>query len=164
MKQLVILLALVGLGAAAWWGLHPTDEKRVRRTLTALAERATKAPGETTTVMALKLQSLDTLFAPQVDVNVRGFAGNGNYSREELASIVARVRPMFRSIRLVFRDVTVTFPAPNQATAVMTAQLEMEDAEGRRQTDTREIAVCLRREGPTSWGCATFRENQVLER
>jgi hypothetical protein len=164
MRKLVILLVLAGLGVAVWWRLHPTDEKQVRRTLTALAERATKVPGETTTVMAVKLQNLDSLFAPQIEVNVRGFAGNGNYSREELASIVARVRPLFRSMRLVFHDITVTFAAPDQATAVMTAMLDLEDAEGRHQTDTREIAVCLRREATAGWGCAIFREHQVLER
>ena len=163
-KKLLLLVLVTALAGGLYYYFRPTDEKRIRKQVVSLAERVSKNAGESTALMALKLQGLDTLFATQIEVNLKGFShGNGVYQPEELSSLVARFRPGFRSILLTCTDINVTLNTADSATATFTARLRLEDAEGRQSDDIREISANLIKT-EKRWGFSRFAEVAVFER
>ena len=162
-KKLLFLVLAAAVAGGLYYRLRPTDEKRIRKQLAALSERLSKNAGESTTIMALKLQGLDALFAAQVEIDLKGFHGNGVYQQEELASLVARFRPGFRSMHLTFSDLVILIETADSATTTFTARLQVEDVEGKKSEDIREIKARLKK-ADKIWGFTRFEEVAVLER
>jgi hypothetical protein len=154
---------LIAVAAVVIWRLWPRPERAVRKRLAALAEAVSRRPGETNSVMALKMNRLPGLFDDTFEVEIQGFPANGTYSGSEMTSHVARMRPMFSRIDLTFYDVSVAFDGPDRATVELTARLTVERASGDETSDIRELVVTLvRRDG--SWRFSRFREAAVLVR
>lgn len=163
-RNLLLALILAASAAAAWWRLHPSEPRRIRRQLDRLAERVSKAESEGAAVMALKMNALGDLFESEVEVDLADFPGNGTYASSEVASHVARFRPSCRSIALSFHDVRIEIGPPRQAEAALTARLLVSAANGETQSDTRALRVLLHRGEDKTWRCARFEEIRVLQR
>lgn len=165
MTRRSLLLALVLLaGAAAWWLLHPSEPRRVRRQFARLAERVSKTEGEGAAVMALKVNALGDLFESEVEVDLTDFPGNGTYASSEVASHLARFRPTCRRIALSFMDDRISLGPARQATATLTARLQVTATNGDVHDDTRALRVHLHQGEDGVWRFARFEEEAVLQR
>lgn len=162
-RNLLLALILVAVAAAAWWRLHPSELRRIRRQFERLAERVSKTDSESAAVMALKMNTLGDLFQSEVEVELADFPGNGTYASSEVASHVARFRPACRSIALSFADVRITTMSSGQAAADLTARLLVTAANGETQSDTRALHVLLHRGDDKTWRFARFEETRVLQ-
>lgn len=163
-RNLAFVLIVVAAAATAWWRLHPSEARRIRRQFDRLAERVSKAESESTGIMALKMNALGDLFDSEVTVELADFPGNGTYASSEVASHVARFRPACRRIALSFQDVQIEVGPAQEAEATLTARLLVTPASGETQADTRALRVLLQQAEDRTWRFARFAEIEVLER
>ena len=162
-RHLAMIVLAAAIVAALAVRLRPSDTKRIHKQLDRLGARFSREPGESTAVMAAKMHLFGDLFTTAFEVQLLSFAWNGMYSRAEIASHVARIRPRFRSIRLTFPDVDIRLDSPDAAVAIVTARLVVEHADGGVSEDTREVCCALKKL-EDSWLFAGFYEVEVLER
>lgn len=139
-----------------------SPERQVRRRLTTLAERFSKAAGESNSTMALKMYTFSDLFLASVTLDLADFAGNGTYSSSEIGSQASRVRRSFNVIKLDFGGMTVRLDG-EAARASLTADLRIEERSGEVQRDIRELVFDLRHDGD-EWRIGAVREVRVMER
>ncbi len=168
MKKVIVvtllLLFVVAIGVLAYLRLRPNEEKRINKQLNSLAERVSKKPGESNSVMALKMHGLSDLFEPEVSLEIEDFPFNGVFLQNEIASHVARGRSSFRTMSLSFHDIKITLEAPDSATVELTGRLILKLSENKeRNEDTREI-ICRMKKTDKTWRFAGFEEVRVLER
>jgi hypothetical protein len=163
-RKPLILLVLAAIAAVAWWRLHPSETRRVRRQLDRLANCVSKSESEGATALALKMNALGGLFASEVEVNLTDFPGNGTYASSEIPSHVARFRPSCRSIALSFHDLRIEIGPPRQARAFFTARLLVTATNGETQSEMRTVQVLLQRDEDRTWRIARVEEPQVFQR
>lgn len=164
LRTLVVILVLLAVAGGAFWRLRPSEPRRIRRQFDRLSERVSKPEGESSTVMALKMNALSDLFDSHLDVDLADFPGNGTYASSEVASHVARLRPTFRSLGLSFYDVSIEVTGTAQARARFTARLVATVGTGESQDDTRALLATLRKGTDGTWRFARFEETSVLQR
>jgi len=163
-RNVLVMLVLVAAMALAWWRLHPSEPRRIRRQLDRLANSISKSEAEGAAVLALKMNSLADLFESEVEIDLVDFAGNGLYDATELSSHVARLRPSCRAIALSFHDVRIEIGPPRQASAVFTARLLVTASTGETQSETRAVQVRLQRDADKTWRVARVAELPVFHR
>lgn len=162
-KKIALVLVAAATAGVLWWRLHPSDERQVAKQVERLAEVVSKRPGETSSVMALKMNTLPGLFADEFTVALIEFPFNGDFTSSVMTSNVARARGALAELELRFYDITVECASEIEATALFTAQARVRHKEGRPKVETREM-VCGLRKVDRKWRFVSFKEEAVMSR
>jgi hypothetical protein len=123
--QIALWLAVGGLVLLAVRQLLPNDEKRIRKTLLELADKAS-APGSGRALDHLAAAAeVAAFFAPQFEINIETTGVDLAISeRAELIQTVVSARSLPRSARIEFLDIVVNVGTDNKvATAELTARV-----------------------------------------
>lgn len=158
---LAILAAGVCISAYVW--LRDSEQRRIRKQLSALCARFSKPPGESNTVMALKMHTFPDLFADECELDLQNFPGSGVYTPAQIGSYAARVRPGFESISLTFHDSRIRLDSDTDAVVTLTARLTMKPKDSTLTEDIREV-ICRLKKVEDTWRFARFEEVAVLEK
>jgi hypothetical protein len=162
-KKFALALVIAAVAGFLWWRLNPSDERQVAKQVERLAEVVSKRPGETNSVMALKMNVLPGLFADEFTVALVEFPFNGDYTSTVMTSNVARARGALAELELRFYDITAELASETEATALFTAQARVRHKEGKPRVETREM-ICGLRKVEEKWRFTSFKEEVVLSR
>lgn len=124
--QLIWIVAAVILlvaGGYIYYLRNMTDEAKIRDVLETLCDIGTKS-GEGAAATALKLKSLEKIFAPEVDINLDDRIFAGKVKQTELTGDVVRFRAIFDRVKIGMRDLEIKVEGPEQAEAVFTGSLD----------------------------------------
>ncbi len=140
-------LAIAGVAVAVAvtaWQLWPSEARRVRRKLDALASVVNERPHDGLGQIARAAQ-LAQFFTEDVVIDPGRGAGP-IHGRERLLALVSRAPNDGDPFRLAFVDVSVELPGADAATAHLTATLSSRDADtGAENVDAREVELQFRR-------------------
>ncbi len=162
-KATIFIVFVVAAAVGAFLYFRGGEEGKVRKQFERLAFAVSKEPGEGNISMALKMETLPTLFADSCDVEIPQSPLIGQYSPEEITSNATRARMHFSSLTLKFYDMTVEFPEKDRARVEFTARLTG-SAKGEKAVDeVREIAGTLRKIDK-KWLFDPFRVVEVLKK
>ena len=160
-KVAVFVLIAAIAGGVLIRRLCQTEESKIRKRVSALRERVSKTTGESAAVMALKMQTFGELLDDPCEVELQEFPGNGVYTRAEISSRFARIRPRFSALQLTFHDLSIRLRGSDAAEATFTARVVADTRDGENYSGAREI-VCRLHKCDGAWFFARFEEVQVL--
>lgn len=141
-RWIVALAVILLIGVGAYVLLRPTEEKRIRRQLTHLADLAGKSGPENMLTAAGKARSIAGLMGDTVTITGAPLGMPGTYEGEELAAIILQGRMQFDALDPEIHDLEVVLRDPTNATAHFAAQLRG-TARGERVNEVREIRCRL---------------------
>ena len=148
--------AAIAWGAYAWW---PSEERRIRKRLIALADAVNDRPGDGLGLLG-RAARLTSFFDPDVVFDPGGGAAPV-YGREPLIALASR-RPNDRGgLKLSFVDVSVTVNGTT-ASSHLTAMLEWQDANEQPSVDAREATLDWRKSD--QWRIARITAVEPLEK
>jgi hypothetical protein len=145
--RVVLLAALVALGAWLWAILFPSPEKVIRRRLDEVARRVSFTPNEGSLARLAGAQSLAGYFATNVEVNIntREEKQQSFVGRDQITQAAVAARSALGSLNVKFLDVDVTV-APNKQSA--TADLTVDaDVSGQPNAVVQEVKLSLKKTG-----------------
>lgn len=151
-----ILLAAIAWGAYAWW---PSEERRVRKRLAALADTVNDSPRDGLQLVA-RAARLTSFFEPDVVVDPGGGAAPIN-GRESLVALASRAPDARGSFRLSFVDVSVEVTG-TRASSHLTATIEWQAAGEPPSVDAREVMLDWRK--TDAWRIARVTAVEPLEK
>lgn len=132
---------------AAWWFFHENPEAEVQEAHDELSRLLSKTEGETATSMLVHARLIQGLFAENCDVTGDAEMLVGSYTREDMVSTIIQLQAMFTSIDLTFHELTIEFPAEDDAlvnfTAVLIGRSTM--TEGEEAAETRGVVSRMRK-------------------
>ena len=116
--QIILLVAIIGLGFWLWTVLFPSPEKIVRSRLNALAKAISFKSGTGSLANAYNAQKAAEFFTLDVDVevNLAGFEPITLHGRDEVLQIAMAARGRLTSLKVDFPDMNITF-GPDENTA-----------------------------------------------
>ncbi len=137
------IAALVVILAIAWaaYTFWPSEERRVRKRLAALADTVNDAPRDGIQVIARGAR-LASFFDPDVVLNL----GEGHApiaGREQLVALASRA-PNQDGFRISFVDVTVTVSG-DTASSHLTVTVQWQEPNGQPNVDAREATLDWRK-------------------
>ena len=156
-RGVLVALAVLAIGAYLFW---PTDERRVRRRLEALAEAVNERPTDGIGIVAHAAQ-LALYFTPDVVLDPGHRAGPIR-GRERLIALASRAPAGGAAFEVDFVDVSVTVDgdtASSRLTATLTTRANAAEPAA---VDAREVEVQWRRED--EWRIARITLVDPLER
>lgn len=159
MKRILIGLLLLAIAIVVAVRVLPSEEKRVRKQLTLLSKAVAKAPEESPITSAARLQKLRTLFAENCRLETHISWFSGEFTGEELASLIARTRLLFSTLSLRIYDLNVEFPGDDSATVRLTTRVKGRMTDGEFVDESHELE-CLLEKTDGKW---LFREAKVVE-
>lgn len=159
MKRILIGLLFLAIAIVVVVRLLPSEEKRVRKQFALLSKFVAKDPGESPITSAARLQKLRTLFAEtcRLETHISWFSGE--FTGDELASLIARTRLLFSALSLRLYDLNVDFPGDNSATVRLTTRVKGRATDGEFVDESHELD-CLLEKTDGKW---LFREAKVVE-
>lgn len=134
-----IVIVAVAWGAYTWW---PSEERRVRKRLAALADTLNDAPRDGLQAVARGAR-LASFFDPDVVLD----PGEGRApiaGREQLVALASRAPDDRGAFRVSFVDVTVAVDGET-ASSRMTATIEWRDSNQQPNVDAREATLDWRK-------------------
>ncbi len=160
----IFLLTVVALGGVSLWYLkQDSDEGKIKDTLRALCQIASKADGEKNTTNLLKMRAIDNVFAPECRINFHYDLFNGTYKTEEVVSAWGRSRGLFRSCNVDLRDLSITVTPPDKAVAYFTGTLDAQLTDGSKISEVRDLE-CRLQKFENDWKITDISIRNVLEK
>ncbi len=123
--QIVLLVAIIGLGFWLWTVLFPSPEKVVHARLDALAKAISFKSASGNLANAYNAQKAAEFFTTDVDVevNLAGFEPITLHGRDEVLQIAMAARARLTSLKVEFLDMNITFsPDGNTAKVNLTGK------------------------------------------
>jgi ketosteroid isomerase-like protein len=136
---ILAIVAAVAWAAYAWW---PSEERRVRKRIAALADAVNDTPRDGLQAVA-RAARLASFFDADV-VYQLGPSSPPRQGREELVALAAANRNDRGPFKLSFVDVSVSVTG-DTASSHLTATLEWQDGNGQPNVDAREAALDWRK-------------------
>lgn len=159
MKRILIGLLFLAIAIVAAVRVLPSEEKRVRKQFKLLSKWVSKNSGESPITSAARLQKLRSLFAQNCRLETHISWFSGDYTGEELASLIARTRLLFSSLSLRLYDLNVGFTHEDSATVRLTTRVKGRTTDGEFVDESHEVE-CLLEKTDGKW---LFREAKVVE-
>lgn len=106
-----------------WWLLRETPEAEVSIAHERLETLLTKTEDDSVAAATLNARSLQLLFAETCEVLGDAGVFAGTYTPEAIASTAFQVRALFEQIDLSFGELSVVFPAKDEAVVSFSATL-----------------------------------------
>lgn len=162
-RYIIIAALVVTIGIAASVSFFESEEKKVRKQFSSLAQWASKERGENTFTMALKIQNLGSLFAEDCALRSHINSISGSYTRQEITSLAGRGRLQFSQLSVRFHDHQIEFPEKDLARVLVTGQLSGTLKGEDIVDDTLELEVGLKK-FQDKWLFTAFEVVEVLEK
>ena len=161
----VTLLVVLALGGVSLWYIsRDSDEAQIRWTLKELCRIASKHEGEQTGTLLLKTHAVENVFGPNCRIDFHHeqvFVGN--YTLEELQSLLARSRMFFKTCDVEVRDLSITVTPPDKATVYLTGTLDGVLKSGTVVNEVRDLKCTLKKlDG--HWKITDISVRDVLEK
>jgi ketosteroid isomerase-like protein len=156
----VALAVVAAVAVFRWW--RPSDERRIRAVLEALAEAASEPAGEGLEPLA-RAAALGRFFTEDVVVDL-GPSRRPIEGRDTLVALAAQARPPAGGLRVRFVDVTVTVEAGGATATTRATALVRGTVPGDPEAaDARELTMGFRKVGG-AWLIARVAAVEPLER
>jgi hypothetical protein len=126
--RVILLAALVALGAWLWFVLFPSPEKVIRQRLTELARTASFSSNESDLARLAAARSLAGFFSTNVEMNVDlpRFAQRSSLDRDEITQIALAASSRAGELKVKFPDINVTVASDKQsAVADLTVEVDV---------------------------------------
>jgi ketosteroid isomerase-like protein len=139
----VVAAVLVLVVAFVFWQFWPSETRKIRRKLDALAAVVNERPVDGLTQVA-RTARLAQFFTEDVVVEPGRGAGP-IHGRERLIALASRA-PTDEAFRLAFVDISISIDGDASATAHLTATASSRDSEtGQADVDAREVELQFRK-------------------
>lgn len=139
MKYLCILLLILAAGTGVFFTLFDSEERKVKKQLQQLSEGVSKEPTESIFTLDQKIKKIGSLFEESCEIKIPSHSLSGKLSRDEITGYAARTRLHFSQLRLVFHDMTITFPEEGVAKVHLTARLTGRMKTGENVEEAHEL-------------------------
>jgi hypothetical protein len=126
--RVILLAALVALGAWLWFVLFPSPEKVIRQRLTELARTASFSSNESDLARLAAARTLAGFFSTNVEVNVDlpRFAQRSSLDRDEITQLALAASSRAGGLKVKFPDINVTVASDKQsAVADLTVEVDV---------------------------------------
>lgn len=162
-KHLIIVVALLLVGLFLAPRLFPSRERKVRRQFALLSKTVSKDSRENPITTATKINKLRSLFAENCSLRTRFSSFSGDFTREEIVSLIAQARLECSTLTVKFYDLQVEFPDDGIAKATLTIQVNGTMTDGSLVDETHELE-CMLNKSENKWLFSECRLVEVLER
>ena len=143
--RLILVAALLALGAWLWTALFSGPEKIIRKRLAEVARAASFGPNEGSLARFANVAKLTGYFSADIEVKIealgerqRAFSG-----RDEITQAALAVRSAVSALKVEFLDVTVTMaPDRQSANADLTARAAVP---GQKDFEVQEMNFALKK-------------------
>lgn len=118
--QVVLAVAVIGLGFWLWTVVFPSPERVIRSRLGALAKAISFDSGGSLLAKAYNAQKVGDFFTTDADieVNVSGYEPLSLHGRDEVLQAAAAARSRLDSLKVEFLDMIITFDPDHQGAKV----------------------------------------------
>jgi hypothetical protein len=162
-KYVVIAGVVLATGIIAFVIFSQTEEAKVKKQFSVLAEKVKKTEKETPLVAAAKANSIKELFADTCTVHAPAYSFSRDISTQDLPPLVLTARSRYSEISLEFYDLVIEFPEEGTAQVNLTARIEGTLTTGTYVDDVHELRCKLQKtEG--IWLLKEIEVVEVLER
>jgi hypothetical protein len=162
-KYIVIAGAVLAAGIVAFFILSQTEEERVKRQFSVIAEKVRKTEKETPFVAAAKANGIKELFADTCTVHAPAYSFSRNISNQDLPSLVLTTRSRYSEMSLAFYDFLIEFPEEATAQVNLTARIVGKLTTGKYVDDVHELKCKLQKTEGT-WLLKEIEVVEVLEK
>ncbi len=165
LKQVILLIFLVGAAAGfCYWKFRRTPEHLITKAVYAIAEHASREPGETNRTTAFKLIAFGRYLAPQVDISAQAVRLPSVNTAEELSSHVARARLMTSYIRFTPMSVLVTVTSKTTATAEVDIRVQAASKDGKHRVDEFYFVKTTLQYIDGKWLFNSFHQQDIIQK
>lgn len=121
-RWLGLALAMVGVAFAVWY-FRPTEEKRIRKVISGLAQDATFTGSEGNLSRLAKIQSLGSRLSADVELHVDQVLPieSALTGRDAILSLLMAAAPQVGAVEVQVHDVGVSLTSDTEARVSMTA-------------------------------------------
>jgi hypothetical protein len=158
-KYIVAAGVVLVAGIIAFVIFSQSEEEKVKKQFSVLAEKMKKTEKETPLVAAGKANRIKELFAETCTVFAPAYSLSREISSQDLPSLVIATRSRYSKISLEFYDFIIEFPAKDSAHVNLTASMTGKLTSGEYVDDVHELK-CKLKKTEDIW---LFREIEVVE-
>jgi len=162
-KHILIALVVLIIGVFVAVRLFPSEEKKVKKHFALLSKCVSKASGENPITTASKVQKLRTLLAENCSLKTHIPFFSGNFTGEEVSSLIAQSRLQFSKLSVKFYDLEIDFPEEGMATVTLTVNVAGKMTNGVLIDETHELE-CVLKKIEDRWLFSECEVVQVLKR
>ena len=161
--QIILLLVVLGAGAWLWRAIFPSDEARIVKLLTGLAESATFPAGEGNIGRVRRIDRLTSSLTPDISVRMTPLGGRAMEisGRDEVMQAAMAARGAATSIKVEFLDIKVQSvdSAAGAAEAVLTAKIQ---AGTDHDFGVQPLKINLRKDKDFGWRISRIESTRIL--
>lgn len=158
-KYMVIACAVLAAGVIAFVIFSQSEEAKVKKRFSVLAEKIKKTEKETPLVAAAKANKIKELFAETCTVHAPAYSFSRDISSQDLPSLVLTTRSRYSEMSLEFYDFVIEFPEEGSAQVNLTARIVGTLTTGKYVDDVHELR-CKLQKTEDFW---LFKEIEVVE-
>jgi Flp pilus assembly pilin Flp len=159
----LLIAAFVIVGIVAVRSFLQTDEKKVRKQFTQLAERVSKEPDESLVTTSYNIQHIAMLFADPCIFKADIIAFSGSYTPDEISGFAGRSRFYLAHLSLTFYDLNIAFLEEGVAQVMVTARVTGKTKGGDDINTTHELKTVLT-ETEGEWRFSQVEVVEVLQK
>ena len=158
-KYIVIAGAVLAAGIIVFVIFSQSEEAKVKKQFSILAEKMKKTEKETPLVAAARAKKISELFADTCTVHAPAYSFSRDISAQDLPALVLTTRSRYSEISLEFYDFVIEFPEEGSAHVNLTASMTGKLTTGKYVDDVHELKCKLKRTEDI-W---LFKEIEVVE-
>jgi hypothetical protein len=156
-------LALLIIGALIVYRTHISEKERIRKRFHNIASLISREERENPATSFMTMRSLSTYFHDPCIIEIGESSFSGEFSPDEIARNIIRMRASCDRLKLSFHDLGITITGDDRARAVFTAELTGRYQGGDISRHVREVRVDLRKI-EKRWVCERAETVEVLKR
>jgi hypothetical protein len=156
-------LALLIIGALIVYRTHISEKERIRKRFHNIASLISREERENPATSFMIMRSLTAYFHDPCTIEIGESSFHGEFSPDEIARNIIRMRTSFDRLTLSFHDLGITITGDDRARAVFTAELTGRYQGGDISRHVREVRVDLRKI-EKRWVCERAETVEVLKR
>jgi len=162
-KYVSIAGVVLAIGIIAFVIFSQTEEAKVKKQFSVLAEKVKKTEKETPLVAVAKANSIKELFANTLTVHAPAYSFSRDISNQDLPPLVLTARSRYSEIFLEFYDLVIQFPEEGTAQVNLTARVVGKLTAGISVDDIHELK-CKLQETEGIWLLKEIEVVEVLEK
>ncbi len=162
-RYILIAGAVLAAGIVAFFIFSQSEEAKVKKQFSVLAEKVKKTEQESPLVAAAKANTIKGLFAETCTVHAPAYSFSRDISSQDLPSLVLTTRSRYSEMSLEFYDFVIEFPEEGSAQVNLTARILGELTTGKYVDDVHELR-CKLQKAEDVWLLKEIEVVEVLEK
>ena len=142
-NNLSIILVLIIAGGVIFSIYQQSDEKKIEKRFARLSKLFSKEDLEPALAMATKVKGIGALFAKNCIIESSDRLRSGSYTPEQITSHAASARALFRTLKLKFHDIEISFQGESEAKTTLTGMLSGMSKQEENFNETYEMEFDL---------------------